>query len=350
MNNYALSSNPISVSFSFTGVTRPDEPKSYESKSLTAASVLAQVKGAGHAAALGLGLAIVVLMAACGSGNNAGTGTQATPVVVTTTGTTPAPISGTALWSCTFATSPTDCGFQVQEKVTGRATVVSLGRDGGTAVRLHTEPGDNNVDGSGDMERNDLWLSQADSDGYEGHEAWWGLSVRFPDDFVFPTWQRYALSGFHHTGSTGQGNFTLGFVRGTLDTDPGALGFQGYGGTQDAGSFTGSVGPVAKNNWYDLVYHVKWSSGSDGIFQVWVNGALKMDHRGPTMYVGQGTYFKLANYHTPLCDPYPACIGTDPPSSVIYDRVIRGSTALSVSSGPLEGVLTLVNGVLALVN
>jgi hypothetical protein len=31
---------------------------------------------------------------------------------------------------------------------------------------------------------------------------------------------------------------------------------------------------------------------------------------------------------------------------VIHDRVIRGTTALAVSSGPLEGVLTLVNGVL----
>ncbi|HEX9450095.1 MAG TPA: fibronectin type III domain-containing protein, partial [Burkholderiales bacterium] len=69
----------------------------------------------------------------------------ATAVPVTTAAApvqAPAPAPGTVLWSCTFATSPTDCGFQVQEKVTGRATVVSLGRDGGTAVRLHTEPGD----------------------------------------------------------------------------------------------------------------------------------------------------------------------------------------------------------------
>jgi hypothetical protein len=31
---------------------------------------------------------------------------------------------------------------------------------------------------------------------------------------------------------------------------------------------------------------------------------------------------------------------------VIHDRVLRGTTALAVAPGPLEGVLELVNGVL----
>ena len=250
---------------------------------------------------------------------------------------------------CTFPTAPTDCGFRVQEKVPGRASIVGFGRDGGTAVRLHTEPGDNNVAGSGDMERTDLYLAQAGGAPIvfnQGEEHWWSISIMFPDDFVFPTWQRYALTGFHHTGPTGQGNFTLGFERGVLDTDPGILGFQGYGGTQDSGLFTAPVGLVVKNVWYDFVYHVRWSSGSDGVFDAWVNGVKKLAHRGPTLYAGQGVYLKLANYHTPICDPYPACVGTHPASSVIYDRVIRGTTPQAVSLGPLEGALTLVNGVL----
>ena len=298
-------------------------------------------------------VAILLSLTACGGGagggsesggGNAGAiggNTQGSGQGSTQGGSTPGPaqgISSEAAFSCTFANSPTDCGFQEQAGQFGGASLVNYGRDGGTALRLHTEPGDNNVACSGDMQRNDLWLTQAASDGYEGHEAWWALSVRFPDDFVFPTWQRYALSGFHHTGPTGQGNFTLGFERGARDTDPGILGFQGYGGSQDSGHFTAQAGPVAKNVWYDFVYHVRWSSGNDGFFQVWMNGQLKLDHRGPTMYAGQGVYFKLANYHTPLCDPYPACIGTDPPSSVIYDRIVRGPTARSVSAGPLEGV------------
>jgi hypothetical protein len=233
-------------------------------------------------------------------------------------------------FSCTFANSPTDCGFKVQEKEPGRASIVGFGRDGGRALRLHTRPGDNRVHGSGDMHRTDVYLAHAGGAPIvykEGEEQVWELSIIFPDDFVFPTWQRYALGGFHHTGRTGQGNFTLGFERaaGEPTTAPGVLGFQGYGGTQNSGRFGAAVGPVEKNVWYDLVYHVKWSSGRDGFFRAWVNGEKKLDHRGPTLYVGQGVYLKLANYHTPLCDPYPACKGkgTDPPSSVIHDRVIR---------------------------
>ncbi len=43
-----------------------------------------------------------------------------------------------------------------------------------------------------------------------------------------------------------------------------------------------------KNVWYDFVYHVKWSSGSDGYFDAWVNGVKKLSYRGPTLYSGQG--------------------------------------------------------------
>jgi hypothetical protein len=91
-----------------------------------------------------------------------------------------------------------------------------------------------------------------------------------------------------------------------------------------------------RNVWYDFVYHVKWSSAGDGFFDVWVNGAKKLSHVGPTLFVGRGCYLKLANYHVPFGRA----------SSVIHDRVIRGTTALAVAPAPLEGVLTLVNGVL----
>jgi hypothetical protein len=273
---------------------------------------------------------------------------SATPVAVTTPGSGG---SSDAAFFCTFPTAPTDCGFRVQEKVPGRASVVGFGRDGGTALRLHTEPGDNNVANSGDMQRTDLYLAHAGGAPIvfnEGEEQWWAVSMMFPNDFVFPTWQNYNLQGFHHTGSTGSGNFRVGFERGAglPTTAPGVWVFRGHGGSENQTQFVQPIGVPARNTWYDFVYHVKWSSGSGGFFRAWVNGVKKLDFSGPTLYAGQGTYFKLANYHTPVCDPYPACIGTDPPSSIIYDRVVRGPTPQSVSLGPLEGVLTVVNGVL----
>jgi hypothetical protein len=242
---------------------------------------------------------------------------------------------------CTFTNSPTDCGFQVQEKADGRATLVNFGRDGGKALRLHTEPGDKNIALSGEMERNDLWLSVDQTDGYEGHEAWWAHSILLPDDFAYPTWHVYVLMDFHNSNlGGGQANFHVDFERQANETLPGNLSFRGYGGVtvnnNPVGNYGAVIGQVQKNVWYDFVYHVRWSSGPDGFLDAWVNGVKKLSHRGPTLYAGQSVYLKLANYHTPVCNPYPGCTG--PASSVIHDRIVRGTTWQSVSLTALEGI------------
>ncbi|MGB5079317.1 MAG: heparin lyase I family protein [Burkholderiales bacterium] len=234
----------------------------------------------------------------------------------------------TVKFFATFGTSPFktatgngtshDGVWWVEQKAgTNRASIVNIGRDGGTALRLHTEPGDSNVSGSGTNERNDVALPRETTGCEEGREQWWEHSILFPEDYVSPPagparpW--YALSGFHHSGPTGQGNFTL------YDQPGVGLVFGGFGGATVArdpshpGYFTAVAGPVAKNVWYDFVYHVKWSSGSEGSFEAWVNGVQKLAHHGPTLYKGMGCYLKLANYHTAFGRA----------SSVIYDRVIR---------------------------
>jgi Polysaccharide lyase/Carbohydrate binding module (family 6)/Putative Ig domain len=260
----------------------------------------------------------------------------------------PLPDPSTVAFACPFVGLFGDCGFQEQAKVPGRAGLTNLARDGASSIRLHTEPGDNNVAGSDTMERDDLWLSQAATDGYEGHEAWWAHSILFPDDFTVPTWHPYVVFDFHNTApGAWQANFHVAFQPQADISKPGVLSFIGYGGVNSGdGRYTATIGPVQKNVWYDFVYHVRWSSGPDGFFEAWVNGAKKLSHQGPTLYAGQGVYLKLANYHVPVCDPYPACIGTHSATSVIHDRVIRSSAPAAVAAGPIEGVLELVNGAL----
>jgi hypothetical protein len=196
------------------------------------------------------------------------------------------------------------------------------------------------------MERDDLWMNQAATDCYEGREQWWAHSILFPTDFVIPTWHMYVLFDFHNIANSnpesGQANFHINFEPQADLNMPGVLVLRGYGGTPSGGQYGATIGTITKNVWYDFVYHVKWSSGADGYFDAWVNGVKKLSHRGPTLYAGQGCYLKLANYHVPIAPT--GSVG--PASSVIHDRLIRGTTALSVSSGPLEGVLTLVNGIL----
>lgn len=218
-------------------------------------------------------------------------------------------------FSCSFESSPTDCGFREQAKVP-RATLVNVSREGNRAVRLRTESGDTNVNGSSYAVRNDLTLSQADTGCYEGAEQWWAHSILFPSDYVVPPSWGVAFN-FHHTGSTGQANFHV-------DAASFGLRLRGFGGTQDAGRYQVDLGPVVRNQWYDFVYHVKWTSGADGLFSAWMNGIHVLNHRGPTLYAGMGCYLKLANYHTGGA------------SSIIHDRVRRGSTAEAVAIGPLD--------------
>jgi hypothetical protein len=206
-------------------------------------------------------------------------------------------------------------------------------------VRLHTEPGDSNVFGSRNAERNDLALTRQASDCHEGREHWWAHSVLFPDDYVAPpestatTWNFGVVADFHNSApGAGQANFQVNAMPATaISPDrPTGLGFQiAYGDQRRPSLYYAPIGPLVKKEWYHFVYHVQWSSAADGFFDAWVNGVKKMAYRGPTLYPGQGCYFKLANYHSAFGKP----------TSVIHARVIRGATPRAVASGPLEGVL-----------
>ncbi len=240
-------------------------------------------------------------------------------------------------FSCHFEGSPQDCGFAEQSKMPGRSSPVSVA--GMRGVRLHTEPGDNNIYGSRAAERDDLTLDQATTDCYEGKEHWWAHSVLFPADYVDPpqstasSWNWGVVADFHNAApGGGQANFQVNAMPATaLSSDrPTGLGFQIAYGKQDRPTlYTAPIGPVVRNVWYHFVYHVRWSAQDDGFFDAWVNGTRKMNYRGPTLYPGQGCYLKLANYHTAFGKP----------TSVIHARVIRGITPRAVSAGPLEGIL-----------
>jgi len=226
--------------------------------------------------------------------------------------------------SCSFENSPTECGFFEQSVSGGRASLTSTARDGASGVRLHTEPGDNNIAGSGSNERDDLALSPSVTACAEGVEQWWAHSVYFPDDYVIPpsgsTWNWGIVFDFHHTGSTGQPNFAIASLPSGLElrVAGGPAEVQGPG----PGMTQAPIGPVIKNAWYDFVYHVRWSSLADGFFYATLNGKVVMDYAGPTLYVGEQCYLKLANYHTPIGQPV----------SVIHDRIKRAGTQAELSA------------------
>lgn len=250
-----------------------------------------------------------------------------------------AEFAGAPEFSCLFTDLPRTCGFAEQSKGAGRVSLVHVA--GMNGVRLHTRPGDSHVHGSRTAERSDLQLSQQASDCFEGRKHWWAHSVLFPDDYVAPPestathWHFGVVADFHNTApGAGQANFQVNAMPASaISPDrPTGLGFQiAYGEQQRPSLYYAPIGPVVKNAWYHFVYHVQWSAAADGYFDAWVNGVQKMAYRGPTLYPGQGCYFKLANYHSAFGRP----------SSVIHARVVRGATPGAVSAGPLEGILHL---------
>lgn len=246
-------------------------------------------------------------------------------------------IPANAKYACNFENSY--CDFHEQSKAGSfspgssgarRSSLVTTSRVGGYGVRLRTEPGDDNVNGSGAWERNDL-QKPADS-GYcnEGQEEWWAVSVLFPSDYVMPaSGQGGVIVDFHHTGSSGVPNFGVE-VRGES-----GMRISGYGGSVNGGQYRaqiadpwGAVNNVTRNVWYDFVFHIKWSAGSGGFAEAWLNGKKVLTHAGATLYTGQSCYLKLANYHAP----------SGKASSTIFDRVVRGTSAADVAITALEGV------------
>src|SRR5213082_1205764 len=238
-----------------------------------------------------------------------------------------AQISPNAVWSCEFTNSPTDCGLYLEAVASNRATIVSPGRDGPTAVQLTTQPGDINIAGSGSNDRADLVLARSSTYCNQGQDEWWAHSLMFPPGYVPPpvaaVWNWGALFDFHNSSpGGGQPNFMVYATPTGLELHM-AGGANTVNRPSDPGYYSIAIGPITKNVWYDFVYHVKWSSGSDGLFQAWLNGRQVMNYSGPNLYVGQSCYLKLDNYHTPLGVPV----------SVIHSRVVRGATQADVQIG-----------------
>lgn len=66
---------------------------------------------------------------------------------------------------------------------------------------------------------------------------------------------------------------------------------------KEAGSQGWKLGAVAKGEWTDWVFHMKWSYKSDGLLQVWKNGKLVVSRTGPNTYNDEhGPFLKIGIY------------------------------------------------------
>lgn len=192
-------------------------------------------------------------------------------------------------------------GYQCKTSDGSRGRVVS--RSAGYPVRLgnyssrqHVEPGDNNVAGSNQGERCDILRSGIGAE--EGNEMWYAWSTYFPSDYNPTPGSGWNLFADWHNSGSGQANQNFEY---NTSRNPAVLEVRTYGGCQNCNVRTWTLGTLTKNQWYDFVQHIKWSSDSNvGFLEMWINGQNVVPFtRMATLYTGQGAYLKLANYRAP---------------------------------------------------
>ena len=81
------------------------------------------------------------------------------------------------------------------------------------------------------------------------------------------------------------------------------------------------------NKWHDILVHAKWSTGKNGLFQVWVDGKQKLVRKGRNMYANRSPkWFRFGMYRPQI---YRA---TNKPIQIVYyDELVRGSSCEDVS-------------------
>ncbi|MCC5576279.1 heparin lyase I family protein [Microtetraspora sp. AC03309] len=167
----------------------------------------------------------------------------------------------------------------------GAATVTSPVRDGSYAARFQLNRGDPIQSGSKRAE-----ISQRDEQPLNA-ERWYGFSVNLPTSWV-PDVSAEIVSQWHQCDDCGGGSPPLALL-----TDEGRWKIDFRGATID-------LGPYATGTWTDWVFHVKWRTDSQGMFEVWRNGQPVLQRTGATHAGGpRSPYFKFGIYKWDWNDP-----------------------------------------------
>ena len=168
-----------------------------------------------------------------------------------------------------------------------------------------------------DRERSELTENNSGPNRH-GSEFWYGWSIYFPENYIniYPT--KTALGQFHQK-----------------DADPIWM----FDNASRSGGYrvVGSVNLLKtkqkliseedlRGQWHKIEVHAKWSRSDTGVFQVWVNGDLKVDYKGKTM-TAQETLFKYGVYRSYMVN-YKAENKTSevPAQTVYFSNVKKGHT------------------------
>lgn len=199
----------------------------------------------------------------------------------------PAPRQNVIFYSG-FETDPVQQGFNnyIQQPVPGsvvRSTEVPP-RVGGSVIKFYMSIA--NWMAGGDTHAQVTMIDRAPGIAREGDENWYGVSYFLPSSYVATNEE--SILQWHHDSSVG--------------SPPCALYTQGGRFVWDyITSINGSdqqidLGPYSTNRWTDVVIHMKWSSTSAGLTEVYIDGVKKLTLNGPNMFAGLDNIYMLGIY------------------------------------------------------
>lgn len=204
-------------------------------------------------------------------------------------------------------------------------------RKGRYAVRFTLAPGDI----AARKERAELKVGDKEIErvhGSHGHEMWYGWSLLVPNGYEHPPGGQFQVVGqWHHRPqealasdrhpqvsgppplilhlSGGQGRHVLTLLgRAARNAEPRTLG----------------VRPMREGAWSDLVFHIRWSTGSDGFVEAWLDGRPFTAGKvyGRTLYSPASNYLRLGLYRGK---------GFTTRNQVYYDEVRIGDSYQAVA-------------------
>jgi hypothetical protein len=116
------------------------------------------------------------------------------------------------------------------------------------------------------------------------HERWYGERLFIPGDWVFDPGRAVDIVMQWHAIP---GNWKATFPN--LEISIGNTNWfirQSYGSAQTKPTRVNErlAEPVQRGVWVAWVIHAKWSPGADGLLQIWRDGKLVMERKGPNVY------------------------------------------------------------------
>jgi len=219
-----------------------------------------------------------------------------------------------------------DHGCRVVSAADGHPT-----RTGNYSIRFEVQDGDCNWNDSWDdcttdrsrHELTQLWKDPTAADyqyhpQYDGDDFWYGWSVYLPDE-PLPQGKAVTFIGQFHT-ETHAPFYIEDFSDGL-----------GYRFNDRNYEFISrevvSPNEAVRGQWNDIAVHVRWSSGEDGLIEIYLNGNQVAELHGSTLDGATQATFDFGIYNAFIsecdCDAMPTQV-------VYYDALRRGATRASV--------------------